>query len=114
MFLKIHKLLYLARAWEMKVVFLDEAVFTFNTFNTKAWSSKYTSIKVKDSSMRVKTQALIAAISEDVGLDHYLIHPKSISAEQFITFLEQLSEMFEGRDFAVFMDNLSVHKTKEV
>ena len=43
LFLKMHKLLFLARAWSMKVVFLDEAVFTFNTFNTKAWSAKYTS-----------------------------------------------------------------------
>ena len=64
--------------------------------------------------MRVKTQALIAAISEDVGFEHYMIHPKSIAADQFTKFLQELSGRFEGKDFAVFMDNLSVHKTKDV
>jgi hypothetical protein len=32
----------------VKLVFLDEAVFTFNTFNTKAWSASYNSIKVNE------------------------------------------------------------------
>ena len=38
-----------------KIVFLDEAVFTFNTFSTKPWASPYQSIKVNDFSIRVKT-----------------------------------------------------------
>ena len=38
MFKKMNNLLKLAKIYEMKVVYLDEAVFTFNTFNTKAWS----------------------------------------------------------------------------
>jgi hypothetical protein len=72
----------------MKLVFLDEAVFTFNTFGTKAWAGKYNSIKVNEQNLRVKTQALIAAISEDVGLETYMLHPRSINAEQFIIFLD--------------------------
>ena len=36
----------LARLWGMKIVYLDEAVFTFNTFRKKAWSKKNTCIKV--------------------------------------------------------------------
>lgn len=37
------------------VVFLDEAVFTFNTFKSKAWSSAYSSIQVNDFAVKVKT-----------------------------------------------------------
>jgi hypothetical protein len=37
------------------LVFLDEAVFTFNTFSTKAWSLPYDSVKVKDFAIKVKT-----------------------------------------------------------
>ena len=37
-----------AKEQETPVVFLDEAVFTFNTFKAKAWSSAYSSIKVND------------------------------------------------------------------
>ena len=36
----------LARLWGIKIVYFDEAVFTFNTFRKKAWSKKNTCIKV--------------------------------------------------------------------
>lgn len=107
-------LLKLAKEYDWKLVFLDEAVFTFNTFNTRAWASKYHSVEVKESSIRVKTQALVAAISEDAGLESYLITPRSITADSFIQFLKQLSDKQEKQPFALFMDNLSVHKTKKV
>ena len=84
----MNKLTSLAKLYEMKVVYLDEAVFTFNTFSTKAWSAPYTSISVKEASIKVRAQALIAAISEDVGLELYMLNPKSINTEQFVSFLE--------------------------
>jgi hypothetical protein len=40
---------------QLPLVFLDEAIFSFNTFNTKAWSLSYESFAVKDSAIRVKT-----------------------------------------------------------
>lgn len=42
------------------------------------------------------------------------MHHRSIKTEQFIGFLEQLSRRFDGKDFCIFMDNLSVHKTASV
>ena len=53
----------LVKAQGIPLVFLDEAVFTFNTFKTKAWSSAYSNIVVRDYAIRIKTQALIGAIS---------------------------------------------------
>ena len=38
---------------DKKLVKIDEAVFTFNTFNTKAWSVKYSSIKVNDADAKI-------------------------------------------------------------
>jgi transposase len=96
------------------LVFLDEAVFTFNTMNTKAWFLPYDSVKVRDTDTRIKTQAVVVAVSEDKGFEGYLLHPKSISAPQFIDFLKSLSAMYDEKPFAVFLDNLAVHKTKEV
>jgi len=100
-----------AREQETPVVFLDKAVFTFNTFKAKAWSSAYSSIKVNDFAVRVKTQALLAAVNMEQGMFEYTIHPKSIRTEEFQAFVRQLSERFMGKSFAIFMDNLSVHKT---
>lgn len=113
LFMIMHQLIEEAKEMKLKIVFLDEAVFTFNTFKTKAWSNRRSSFRVMESAIKVKTNALLAAISAESGLEDYLIHPKSIKAEQFIMFLERLSKNFEGKPFFLFMDNLSVHKTKE-
>ena len=50
--------------------------------------------------------AIIAAISEDEGLEAYSFHPKSIKTEEFVAFVEKLSARFERRDFVIFLDNL--------
>jgi transposase InsO family protein len=41
----------------------------------------------------------------------YAIHPRSIKTEEFQAFIKQLSDRFSGKPFAIFLDNLSVHKT---
>ena len=55
MFMRMTELITQAKQAQQPIVFLDEAVFTFNTFKTKAWSSSYKSIVVKDFAIRVKT-----------------------------------------------------------
>jgi len=55
MFMTMVELLESASKEQTPVVYLDEAVFTFNTFKTKSWSSPYTSIKVNDFAVKVKT-----------------------------------------------------------
>jgi DDE superfamily endonuclease len=95
------------------VVYLDETVFTFSTFRSKGWAHRRDRIKVIDSDLRVQTLALIAAISEDGGLIDFAIHPRAINTEVFVAFVRQLAEKFAGIDFALFLDNLSVHKTKD-
>ena len=57
--------------------------------------------------------AVIAAISEDDGLIDYLVHPRAINTEVFLAFVKQIAQKLDGGDFALFLDNLNVHKTKE-
>ncbi len=57
--------------------------------------------------------AVIAAISEDIGLIDYFVHPKAINTEVFLAFVKQVAQKLNGSDFALFLDNLNVHKTKE-
>ena len=102
------------RLHDRKLVWVDEAVFTFNTFSTRAWASKYSSIQVTDADARVKTMAFVAAISEDGGLEAWAIHPRSISTPEFVAFVELVSAKLGGAEFAMFLDNLTVHKTTEV
>ncbi len=55
---------------------------------------------------------MIAAISEEHGLIDYLVHPKAINNEFFVAFISPIAEKLESGDFSLFLDNLSVHKTK--
>ena len=96
------------------MIYLDETVFTFSTFRSKGWANRKDRIKVDDSRVKVQTLALIAAISEDGGLIDYWVHPRAINTEVFVAFVQHLSEKLGGGDFALFLDNLAVHNTKEV
>ena len=58
--------------------------------------------------------AFLGAISDNEGLEACTIHPNSITTKELIEFVEILSDKFHGQEFAIFMDNLQVHKTKEV
>jgi transposase len=63
--------------------------------------------------LRVTTLAVIAAISKEHGFIDYIVHPKAINSEVFIAFINQIADKLGGGDFALFLDNLSVHKTKD-
>ena len=54
-------------------------MFTLSTFRAKSWSSNKNSLKINDKSLKIKTLALIAAISEDGGLVDFAIHSKAIN-----------------------------------
>ena len=44
----------------------------------------------------------------------YSIHNRSINSENFVAFLDQLKEHMSCPEFGLYLDNLSVHKTKKV
>jgi hypothetical protein len=93
-----------------QVVYLDETMFTFSNFRSKGWAHNRDSIRINDSNLRVTT---LATISEEDGLIDYIVHPKAINSDVFIAFINQIAEKLGGGDFALFLDNLSVHKTKD-
>ena len=67
-----------------------------------------------DADIRIKSKAFIGAISDNGGLEAYIIHPKGVITVEFIEFMEMLSAKFLLQEFAIFMYNLLVNKTKEV
>ena len=42
-----------ARASGTKIIYVDEAMFSFNTFPTKSWSAPYSNLKVVDSKIKI-------------------------------------------------------------
>ena len=78
------------------------------------WSLPNDNVKVTDLRKKVKTQAIVAGISTDKGLESFLIKERSIKNKEFIEFLKQLRELYPNDTLVLFLDNLSVHKSREV
>jgi transposase len=110
----MYGLLQQQRLNAITVIYIDEAVFTFNTFLTKAWSSSYSNISVPEAKINVRAHALVAGVSEEVGLEGYLIVLKAINTESYIEFLRKLKQKYQHRKLALFIDNLMVHKAEGV
>ncbi len=111
LFMEMYSKVEKVQTEQLLIIFLDEAIFSFSTFASRTWSSVNDNIVVPEEATRVKTQALLAAISAEKGVEHFLIHDRSISTPEFLDFLEQLSELNSGKPIALFLDNLSVHRT---
>ena len=77
----------------IKIVYADEAVFTHSKLGKRAWSRRLENISVFEEKITVRTHAIVAGISEDKGLETYVIQPKSFKSESYIEFLQHLSEI---------------------
>jgi transposase len=62
----------------------------------------------------VRAHALVAGISEENGMESFLIVLKAINAESYIEFLKKLKQKFKNKRLALFIDNLQVHKAEAV
>jgi hypothetical protein len=97
-----------------KIVYVDEAIFSPQTRLTRSWSLKRSNILTRDIRDQLVTHAVLAGISMEEGLEGYLVKPLSINQDSFIEYLHSLRERNGVARLAVFMDNLSVHKTLRV
>ena len=55
---------------------------------------------------------MLAAISQQVGLDHIELYDDSVNIHKFLFFIEELRSKYFAHDIAIYMDNLSVHISK--
>ena len=53
-------------------------------------------------------------MSSDCGLERFDIHDQAITATEFLRHLEQLRKRNGDTGRAIYMDQMGVHKTKEV
>ena len=63
-------------------------------------------------SNKLKTTAVIAAIAADSGMVLWQQYEKSVNRDKFKQYLDILRHKLAGKDIVIFMDNLSVHRSK--
>ena len=97
-----------------KIVWLDECVFTKATCQKLEWTRPYTNFRVPTETAGTGYTAVCAAISEGCGVEHIELFDQALNEESFKEYLKVLASKNKRRKLVVFMDNLSVHKTREV
>ena len=96
------------------IIYLDEAMFTFNTLRKRAWYCQNSNLRVDQESRDMTPLAFIAGIESERGLVTYAIYEDSINGDKFLQFLNRLRDQMGDQEFGLYLDNLSVHKTLDV
>ena len=96
------------------MVYCDEVSFTKRAIQKKEWSARYTNIQINEKEYYVPYWSVIAAVSETQGLVLAKSHDSAIDRYDFKKFLKTLHHKMAREPFALYMDNLAVHKTKVV
>ncbi len=93
---------------------LDEFVVTKRTLSTHVWTRKLTNAQMDMSWIRQPCKAVLLAVSQEMGLDHIEVYNNSVNKEKFKIFLHNLRSKYPFDDMVLIMDNLAVHRSREV
>ena len=99
---------------KFRVIMLDEMMVTSRTFPTHEWSSLKQNMKIDVSKTPTNAIAVLAAVSRERGLDLVMQFDFSVKKDTFKVFLEELRRKYFAEDIVLVMDNLTVHKNREV
>jgi hypothetical protein len=108
----ILKKLALADELDMPIVYLDEIVFSKNTIKRREWSNFKQQLQISHDELFVGFRTVIAAVSGEDGLVYSESQEQVTNSERFLPYIRMLSQQMDGEPFALYMDQLSVHKTK--
>ena len=96
---------------KLKIIYLDETMFTKHTNLSHAWSKRTKNIHVPGEAMGIRYTAVIAAISENCGFELIELHDSAVDENKFSAFLYKLHDINKGNKVVIVMDNLGAHKT---
>ena len=97
-----------------EIIFVDECMFTHATMPKKAYAAVGDNVRVNPNFGNTNPVALLAGISADHGIVHFLMFDRSVNTERFLEFLEGIDGSMQGKKVAIFMDNLNVHRSNKV
>lgn len=100
-----------------KIIFIDESGFNCHLRRTKARSKINTPARVIVPTVRGRNVSLIAAINIQGIVFHQTIAHSTVNSNIFCDFLRRLFEKLENNNLQevwLVLDNVSLHKTKQV
>lgn len=96
------------------IVWLDEVCFSSRVNATHSFSPKNKPLFMDSKKTEIKFQAVLAAVSEQNGIDMIMQFEKSVDQIKYMKFLVAFRQKYPFRKICFYLDNLSVHKTKKV
>ena len=84
-------------------------MFTYNTKPKLCYTTKSSNMVVSQDKLSVPTQALLAFISAERGLEYHTIVKKAFDRNSFADALRQLRKKLKGQKVCLFLDQLGIH-----
>ena len=101
------------RSQGIKIIFIDETVFTRKAMMKFEWARKHENMAVDEKLLNEPTKALLMGISAEKGVEQYRVFDRSVNIKKFIQYLQMVRDAHGEEPVALFMDNLSVHRSKK-
>ena len=95
-----------------QIFWLDEAMFTCQTYRGREWSTRYTNITVAAAQFNIQSTAFLGCVSKDKAIYHYELQDRSINTDKYIAYLKRLRAKFGQGRLCIYQDNLRVHLSK--
>ena len=96
-----------------RVIYIDETMFTRSTVPRSEYCLPNQNMTVNQAWINEPTMAVLSGISREKGQELFMLFPKSVNNEKFQEYLERLRAENGDAKIALFMDNLSCHKSPE-
>ena len=96
-----------------RVVYLDETCFSRSTVPKTEYCRQGQNVAADLAFMQEPTRAVLASISKEKGLEHHRIFDNSVKIPKFKEFLQELRAMNGEDKIALFIDNLSAHRSEK-
>jgi hypothetical protein len=102
-----------------QVLQLDECVFNTKKMDRRHWAPMGDPHRVRQRFLQQEVVYVLGAISQEAGCVRMFVQDTAFCGADIIAALEELKRFFSAeaevpQRFAVFWDNASIHKTKEV
>ena len=103
-----------ARQEGRMIIYLDEVNFTKLSLPTREWSKKNSNLAVEQEDVYQGYRSVLVSMHETYGIQNQKIQNRAINSEDFISYLKTLRSRYFQTPLALFMDQLTVHRSKEV
>ena len=107
------RLLTRARNDGYRIVYIDEICFTRTTVPKTEFSLPRENMPADLAHLNEPTLAVLSAISKEKGQEHFKVFDNSVNVAKFKQYLKELRDRNGTDKIALFLDNLSAHRSEK-